>query len=185
MAFLSEKEIEQLGFRSFGQKVKISERASIYCPHLISLGDHVRIDDFAVISPSKEPFEFGSYVHIATHCSLIGKSALQMKSYSGLSGRVSIYTSSDDYSGAYMTNPTVPKEFTNVISGSVTLNEHVIIGAGTVILPGVSVGIGSAVSALALVTKDIPDHVIAGGVPCRVIKSREKNLLELAKKFNS
>ncbi|MEM9052690.1 MAG: acyltransferase [Bacteroidota bacterium] len=185
MAFLSEKEIERLGFRSFGQNVKISDRASIYNPHLISLGDNVRIDDFVVISPSKEPFEFGSYIHIATHCALIGKSALTMKSYSGLSGRVSIYTSSDDYSGAYMTNPTVPKEFTNVTSGSVLLEEHVIIGAGTVILPGVSVRVGSAVSALALVTRDIPNHVIAGGVPCRVIKPRQKGLLEFVKKLDS
>ncbi|MCH2214518.1 MAG: acyltransferase [Flavobacteriales bacterium] len=185
MAFLSEKRINQLGFQKLGRNVQISDKASIYQPHLISLGDNVRIDDFVVISPSDEPFVFGSYIHIASHCTIIGRSGLTMKTYSGLSGRVSVYTSSDDYSGDFMTNPTVPKVFTNVISAPVLIGKHVIVGAGSVILPGVSIGFGSAISALALVTRDVPEHVIAGGIPCRVIKTRGKKLIELEKRFDS
>jgi acetyltransferase-like isoleucine patch superfamily enzyme len=106
-----------------------------------------------------------------------------MKDFSGLSGRVSIYSSSDDYSGEFMTNPTVPEEYSNVISKLVQLGKHVIVGAGTVILPGVSIGDGSAISALALVNRDIPAGVISGGTPCRTIKHRKTGLLDLEKKL--
>jgi galactoside O-acetyltransferase len=182
MAYLSESELEKMGFALMGENVLISDKCSIYNPHLISLGSNIRIDDFVVISPSEEPFSIGNYVHIATHCSLIGRATIEMKDFSGLSGRVSIYSSSDDYSGDSLTNPTVPAELANVRSAPVTLGRHVIVGAGTVILPGVEIGDGSAISALALVKKDIPKEVIAGGNPCRVIKPRKTDWKELEKK---
>jgi len=185
MAYLSQHALDQFGFQSLGENVRISTLASIYNPHLIRLGDNVRIDDFTVVSASEEPFSIGSFVHISTHCILIGRSALTMKDYSGLSGRVSIYTSSDDYSGEFMTNPTIPEKFTNVVSAPVVLGEHVIVGAGSVILPGVTVGIGSAISSLALVTKDVPDHAIAAGIPARKIKSRSKSLIDLGRQMGS
>jgi len=185
MAYLSEQELDKLGFADRGEHVLISDKCSIYNPHLISFGNHVRIDDFVVISPSMEPFSIGNYVHIATHCSLIGRATIEMKDFSGLSGRVSIYSSSDDYSGQYLTNPTVPEEYGNVISKPVLLGKHVIVGAGTVVLPGVHIGDGSAISALALVNRDIPKSVIAGGTPCRTIKPRKTDLPELEKRINS
>jgi len=185
MAFLSEPELKEMGFANFGKNVLISSKCSIYNPHLISLGNDVRIDDYAVISPSKEPFEIGSFVHIAIHCSLVGRAAIAIKDYSGLSGRVSIYSSSDDYSGEFMTNPTVPEKYSNVSSKRVELGKHVIVGAGTVILPGVTIGEGSAISALALVNRDVPSGVIAGGTPCRTIKPRKTGMLDLEKKLNS
>lgn len=183
MAYLSEVELSEMGFARFGENVLVSNKCSIYNAHLISLGNNVRIDDFVVISPSDQPFGIGNYVHIATHCSLIGRASIKMNDFSGLSGRVSIYSSSDDYSGDFMTNPTIPEELTNVISKPVELGKHVIVGAGTVILPGVSIGDGSAISALALVNRTISEGVIAGGTPCRTIKPRKTGLLELEKKL--
>jgi galactoside O-acetyltransferase len=185
MAYLSEVELSEMGFAKLGENVLISDKCSIYNAQMISLGSHVRIDDFVVISPSDQSFEIGSYVHIATHCSLIGRASIKMNDFSGLSGRVSIYSSSDDYSGDFMTNPTVPEEYSNVISKPVELGKHVIVGAGAVILPGVSIGDGSAISALALVNRDIPAGVIAGGTPCRTIKPRKTGMLELEKQINS
>lgn len=185
MAYLSEQELDKLGFADRGEHVLISDKCSIYNPHLISLGNHLRIDDFVVISPSEESFRIGDFVHIATHCTLIGRATIEMKDFSGLSGRVSIYSSTDDYSGEYLTNPTVPEEYGNVISNPVHLGKHVIVGAGTVVLPGVSIGEGSAISALALVNRDIPERVIAGGTPCRTIKPRKTDLLDLERKLNA
>lgn len=185
MAYLSAAELNEMGFASIGENVLVSDKCSIYNPHLISLGSNVRIDDFVVISPSDQPFEIGSFVHIATHCSLIGRASIRMNDFSGLSGRVSIYSSSDDYSGEFMTNPTVPDELSNVISKPVELGKHVIVGAGTVILTGVSIGDGSAISALALVNRTISKGVIAGGTPCRTIKPRKTGMLELEKNINS
>ncbi len=47
------------------------------------------------------------------------------------------------------------------------------IGAGAIILPGITVGEGSIIGAGAVVTHDIPDNVIAVGVPAKVIKHLE------------
>ena len=50
MAYLTEDELKTLGFKSLGENVKISDKASIYDAHNIQIGDNSRIDDFCVIS---------------------------------------------------------------------------------------------------------------------------------------
>lgn len=102
-----------------------------------------------------------------------------MEDFSGLSSRVAVYSSSDDYSGRFMTNPTVPAEFTNVEHKPVKIGRHCIVGAGAVILPGVTLGEGCAIAALALVAKDCASFGIYSGVPARLAKARERGLLEL------
>jgi acetyltransferase-like isoleucine patch superfamily enzyme len=52
----------------------------------------------------------------------------------------------------------------------VILQEGCWIGIGAVILPGVTVGRNSVVAANAVVTKDVPDRVVVGGVPARNIR---------------
>lgn len=44
------------------------------------------------------------------------------------------------------------------------------LGAGVIVLPGVTIGRGSVIGAGSVVTKDIPENVVAFGVPCRVIR---------------
>ncbi|HIF9263983.1 TPA: acyltransferase [Photobacterium damselae] len=185
MSFYTQKELQNLGFKFVGQNVLVSRKSSLYGIKNISIGDNSRIDDFCVISASDNGIYIGENVHIAVFCSLIGKEKIELSDYSGLSSRVSIYSSSDDYSGNYMTNPTVPDEFTNVVSKPVILNKHVIIGSGSVILPGVILGEGVAVGALSLVTKKFKDNVIISGAPARVIKERKKGYLEFENKFNN
>lgn len=46
------------------------------------------------------------------------------------------------------------------------------IGAGAIILKGVTVGYGAVIAAGAVVTTDVPDYAIIGGVPARIIGSR-------------
>ena len=53
---------------------------------------------------------------------------------------------------------------------SVTISDNVWIGGNTVILPGVHIGSNTVIGAGSVVTKDIPDWVVAAGNPCRVIK---------------
>ena len=53
---------------------------------------------------------------------------------------------------------------------SVTIGDNVWIGGNTVILPGVHIGSNTVIGAGSVVTKDIPDWVVAAGNPCRVIK---------------
>ena len=53
---------------------------------------------------------------------------------------------------------------------SVSIGDNVWIGGNTVILPGVHIGSNTVIGAGSVVTKDIPDWVVAAGNPCRVIK---------------
>jgi len=61
--------------------------------------------------------------------------------------------------------------------GSVEIEDYVFIGPRAIILPGVKIGKGAVIAAGAVVTKDVPDFAIVGGVPAQVIGERkEKNL---------
>lgn len=57
---------------------------------------------------------------------------------------------------------------------SVTIGNDVWIGGNCTILPGVTIGNNVVIAAGAVVTKDIPDNCLAGGVPAKVIKEIEK-----------
>ena len=54
--------------------------------------------------------------------------------------------------------------------GKVVLKKNVWIGMNVTICPGVTIGENSVIAAGAVVTKDIPANVVAGGVPARIIK---------------
>lgn len=179
MSYLSEMELRALGLAKCGVNVRISRKVSIYNPGNISVGSNVRIDDFCVLSAGEGGIEIGDYVHVAVYCSLIGSGRIQLANFSGLSSRVAIYSSNEDYSGAFLTNPTVPQEFKRVTSSPVTIGRHAIIGAGSVVLPGVELGEGVSVGALSLVNKDCTPFGVYFGAPARRIAERRRDLLVL------
>nr|AXL04962.1 dTDP-4-amino-46-dideoxy-D-glucose acyltransferase [Aeromonas hydrophila] len=179
MAFLTEEQLAAMGFSYLGNNVLISDKASIYGAGRIRIGSNVRIDDFCVLSAGVGGIEIGNYVHIAVFSLLIGAGKIKISDFAGVSSRVSIYSSNDDYSGKYLTNPTVPTEYTNVTHADVTLGEHVIVGSGSVVLPGITLHEGVAVGALSLVTKDCDAFGVYLGSPAKKIKNRMRDLLAL------
>lgn len=185
MTMLSEESIGRLGFASIGCGVLISDRASFYGVSRIEIGDHVRIDDFCVISAGEGGVKIGSYVHIGVGSTLIGAGEIIVGDFVNISSRVAIYSSSDDYSGVVMTGPMVPSEFTKFDIGAVRIGRHVIVGSGSVVLPGVELADGVAVGALSLVKQSCDAFGIYGGNPARWLKARKRDLLELEKDFFS
>lgn len=185
MGFLSQSQINEMGFSRVGKNSILSDKASYYNCKNIAIGDNVRIDDFCVLSAGAGGIEIESHVHIAVYASLIGAGKILLRDFSGLSSRVAIYSSNDDYGGAFLTGPTVPPEFTNVTHADVTVGRHVIIGAGSVVLPGVVLEEGVAIGALSLVSKSCKAYGIYSGVPAKLIKERKKELLEMEKNFRS
>lgn len=183
MAMLSRAAVETMGFATVGNNVQISDRASFYGIERIAIGDHVRIDDFCVLSAGQGGISIGQYVHIAVYSSLIGAGMITLSDFCNISSRVSIYSSNDDYSGATMTNPTVPSEYTGVTHADVFLGKHVIVGSGSVILPGVTLQDGVAIGSLSLVNKSCTAFGIYAGNPARRIKERSRHLLALEAAF--
>ena len=168
--------------KRYGENVRISRNALLYHPGALEIGDNVRIDDFTTISGK---VALGSYIHIAQFCGLYGGSeGIYMEDFSGLSSRVAIYATSNDYSGKSMTNPMVPEKYKPTDKeAAVYLKKHVIVGCTSVILPGVTIGEGSSVGAMTLCNKSLEPWGIYAGVPAKRLRERQKDLLELEQQF--
>ncbi|MDV2857695.1 acyltransferase [Oceanimonas sp. CAM02] len=181
MAYLTREQLEAVGFKKLGINVKVSDKASIYNPELIELGDHSRIDDFCMISGK---VSIGQFVHIAPQCLLAGgEKGITMDDFSGLAYQVQVFTQSDDYTGRTLTNPNIPSKYKKEIKRSTSLGRHVIVGAGSIIFPGVEVKEGCSVGAMTLVSKSTQPWGIYVGNPARRVKERKKDLLTLEAEF--
>ena len=180
-SFYRPEELKKIGFKSIGENVLISKNTTIYGAEQMVVGSNVRVDDFCVLSGK---INLGDYTHVAAYCCLFGgDKGITMEDFAGLSSRCAVYAVSDDYSGKAMTNPMVPIKYRNVFGKEVVLKKHTIIGSGTTILPGVTIGIGASVGSMSLVTNEIAPWGIYIGIPCRRIKERSQNILELEQAF--
>jgi dTDP-4-amino-4,6-dideoxy-D-glucose acyltransferase len=182
--FHNEAGLAALGLASYGADVKIDAAARFYGAGRIELGSHVRIDAFTVLSAGEGGIRIGSRVHIAAFGFMAGAGPIELEDFANISGRVSIYSSNDDYTGAALTGPTIPDELCDVQVAPVRICRHAIIGAGSVILPGVTIGEGAAVGALSIVKRDVEPFTIVAGPDARVIGERKRDLLELESRLD-
>jgi acetyltransferase-like isoleucine patch superfamily enzyme len=179
-SFYSEEELAQIGLNKYGNHVLISRKASIYSPQNISIGNNVRIDDFCILSGD---IKIESYVHISAYSALYGKFGIIMEDYTGLSPRCTLFSASDDFSGDYLISPMVPEKYTHITGGSIILKRFTQVGAGSIILPDVTLHEGVAIGAMSLVKKNLDAWSIYAGNPLRFIKQRKKGLLNYYGKF--
>ena len=183
MPFLSGSALEQVGFKSLGKDVRVSDKAAIYDPSRIEIGDYSRVDDFSVLSGS---IKIGRNVHLAVYSNVAGGSeGVVFEDFAGLAYGCHVFTQSDDYSGGSLTNPTVPSKYKKEMKAAVRIGRHCIVGTGSVILPGVHLADGTSVGALSLVTKSTEEWWIYFGAPAKKIKRRKKDLLELEAEYLS
>lgn len=82
---------------------------------------------------------------------------------------------------AHMLNKKYDTHDFQPMKGCISIGDNVMIGAGTVILPNVRIGSNVVIGAGSIVCKDIPDNVVAAGVPCRVVGDFDK----LVEKYKS
>jgi galactoside O-acetyltransferase len=169
MAYLSENEMNSMGFASLGQNVRISSRAALYEPEKIRLGDNARIDDFCVVSGR---VELGRNAHVAA-----------LADFATLAYGCHIFAQSDDYSGRTMTNPTVPDQYKTEIYAPVHVGRHAIIGTQGIVFPGADVAEGCAIGAGSVVTQPTEPWGIYVGNPARRMKDRSRALLTLEARY--
>lgn len=175
MGYLKLDQLESIGFKHLGRNVRISSLASFHRPEEISIGDNSRIDDFCAVSGN---VTIGRNVHVAVHCTIVASSQpIIMKDFSGLAFGCHLFSSSDDYSGRSLTNPTVPSGYKSVTHGPITIGRHVIVGTNSIVFPGVEIADGCAIGALTLVSKSTVPWGIYIGNPARRVKERSKDLL--------
>jgi len=182
MAYYSEEELKNMGIRFIGKNVKISTKASLYFCDQIEIGDNSRIDDFCIVSGK---VKIGRNVHITPFCLLdAGDITIVIEDFSTLAYRVTIFTRSDDYSGETLTNSTIPLKYRfKTKKEPVIIKKQSIIGAGSIIFPGVTLEEGTSIGAMSLVTKSTQPWSIYFGIPAKKIKDRMKLLLEQEKEY--
>lgn len=140
----------------------------------VRIGERVRIDAYCVITVGSAGVTVEDNVHVAAFCFLSASgAALHLESFCGVSSHVAIFTSTEDYSGGWMSNPTVPAQFKNVRSGPVRFQRHALVGSHAVIMPGVTLGLGCSVGAASFVNKSIPDGAVVAGTPLRIVGHRD------------
>lgn len=184
--FLDHGELASLGLRFIGRNVQVDRTAILINPSFISINDNCRIDAFVLITAGEEGVSIGRNVHIGASSQIFGSGgAVILEDFSGLSGRVSIYTLTEDFIGAYLANPTVSAEFRNVRTGSVVLRRHSLLGCGSVVLPGVEMGCCSAAGALTLIRHSVEEGVVVAGNPAKKLacKRDRQRILHLEQEF--
>jgi galactoside O-acetyltransferase/dTDP-4-amino-4,6-dideoxygalactose transaminase len=181
MSYYSREKLLEMGFKHVGIGVKVSSKASIYDCANIELGDYSRIDDFCVVSGS---VTLGRNVHFAPFCLIAGGvEGIEFGDFSGCAYHVQVFSQSDDYSGETLTNPTVPEKFKSELKKKIVIGKHVIIGAGSIILPGVTLAEGCSIGAMSLVRKSTEPWFIYLGNPAKKLKARSQKLLELEQQY--
>lgn len=179
MGALSPQQIAELGLASVGTDVVISDRCSIYGAESIRLGDRVRIDDFVVLT-ARQPVLIGSYVHLSAYAFLSGQFGIEVEDFVNVSPRATLLSGNDDFSGHWLPGALIPEQLRNVTGGRIRLGRHSLVGAHTVVLPGVTFGEGAAVGALSLVKESLAPWGVYAGVPARLIRPRSRDVEQLA-----
>jgi galactoside O-acetyltransferase len=174
---------EMLGY--VGEHVQIHRSVAFFNPKDIFINSYVRIDCFCMISAGSDGVHIGKHVHLAPATHLFGGGGrIFFDDFSGISSRVSFFTSSDDYSEGHIANASISCAFRKVTNGSIILHRHALIGCNSVILPGVEIGFGGSIGALSLVKKSVEECALVAGIPAKKIGERNRaKLLEMEEKF--
>ncbi len=105
----------------------------------------------------KEHFELGYKTDIGAFTYINAKFGVIIEDFVQIGSHCSIYSIS-----------TIDNK-----KGRITLKKNCKVGSHSVVMPGVTIGKNSVVGAFSFVNKDIPDNVVAGGVPAKVIKQND------------
>ncbi|MCI9222758.1 MAG: sugar O-acetyltransferase [Oscillospiraceae bacterium] len=106
---------------------------------------------------------FGKYVYCNFNCTLVDDTHIYVGDYTELGPNVVIATAG---------HPILPelREQVYQYNAPVRIGRNCWLGAGVIVVPGVTIGDNTVVGAGSVVTKDIPANVIAVGNPCRVLR---------------
>lgn len=109
----------------------------------------------------------GADTIIGDHAFLDGRAPLIIGNHVNIASQVLIYNSEHD----------IDADDFHATEESVFIEDYVYIGSRVTILPGVKIGKGAVVAAGAVITKNVPELTVVGGIPAREIRKRNiKNL---------
>jgi acetyltransferase-like isoleucine patch superfamily enzyme len=161
--------------------IKIDKTANIKYLKVALLGDHIAIGHCVYISTQ---IHLQDYVHISAFVSVIGGkySLLKMGNFTNLACGVRIICNSDDFAES-LGGPLIPKEYAVTINKPVILEGFNMIGTNSIIMPGVTMAIGSSCIANSIITKDTEEWTLYGGNGIALCLRNKVKILNDAKKL--
>lgn len=149
-----------------GRGSKIYHSVRLDCPpyRQFSLGKQSVIESFCCINNAVGDVMIGNHTRIGIHCTVIGP--VNIGSHVNLAQGITVTALNHNFEDI---SKCIDEQ--GISTKPVTINDDVWIGANAVILPGVTIGRHCVIAAGAVVTKDVPDNTLVGGVPAKVIKS--------------
>jgi len=124
----------------------IDDSVAVFTPLYINYGKHTKI---------------GKNVFINFNCTFLDLGGITIEDDVLIGPNVSILSEG---------HPVSPESRHSLVPKSIHIKKNVWIGAGATILQGVTIGENAIVAAGAVVSKDVPDNVIVGGIPAKFIK---------------
>jgi len=125
----------------------VDETTTIFAPFHTNLGRFIKL---------------GKHVFINHACSFLDLGGITLEDHVLLGPRVNLVTEN---------HPLNQATRRGMLCKPIVIKRNAWIGAGATILPGVTVGENSVVAAGAVVSKDVPDNTVVGGVPAKFIKN--------------
>ena len=126
---------------------ELDESTTVFAPFHTNFGHFIQI---------------GKNVFINHACSFLDMGGITIEDDVQIGPRVNLVTEN---------HPLDPANRKALICKPIVIKRNAWIGAAVTILPGVTIGENSVVAAGAVVSKDVPDSVIVGGVPAKIIKT--------------
>ena len=140
-----------------------------YVSELEELFGH-KLDDVRILTPFICDFgnrvKFGKNVFINHSAILSASGGIEFCDGVSVAPGVRIATINHDFN----------ERHTKYTYGKVTIKKNAWIGMNVTICPGVTIGEYAVVAAGAVVTKDVPDYAVVGGVPAKIIKYQDSSL---------
>lgn len=125
----------------------IDESTTVFVPFFTNFGQFIRL---------------GKNVFINHACSFLDMGGITIEDHVLIGPKVNLVTEN---------HPLDPADRRALVAKPILVKRNAWIGAGAIILPGVTIGENAVVAAGSVVSKDVPDNVVVAGVPARVIRS--------------
>ncbi|MFT3750215.1 MAG: DapH/DapD/GlmU-related protein [Agriterribacter sp.] len=126
---------------------EIDESVAVFTPLYINYGKHTKI---------------GKNVFINFDCTFLDLGEITIEDNVLIAPKVSLLSEG---------HPVSPEDRHAIVPGHIHIKKNAWIGANATILPGVTIGENAVVAAGAVVSKDVPDNTVVGGIPAKIIKT--------------
>ena len=150
--------------RGRGSKIYPSVRMDTPPYRSFSLGSHSVVESFSCINNAVGDVIIGKHTRIGLHNTIIGP--VTIGNHVNLAQGITVTALNHNFAD---TTKRIDEQ--GVTTKPVVIGDDVWIGANAVILPGVTIGKHAVVAAGAVVTHDVPEKSLVGGVPAKIIKS--------------